>query len=126
MGRLRPGELRAGAWIASVASLLVLLTLASFLLRGSTSPKPGPVAAPTTLQVAETGEDTTVSTSKDVVRRGDSFSSVLLRNRLSVQDLSRVLDCTRRLQLFSPRELQPGQKLSLTTDEYGRLIRMVF
>jgi len=71
-------------------------------------------------------DDGGLYTAQDTVRRGDTFSSVLLRNRISVQDIGRILELNRQLQLFSPRALQPGQALTLVRDEYGRFERLRF
>ena len=43
-----------------------------------------------------------------------------------MQDIGRVLETTRRLRLFSPRALQPGQTLTLERDDYGLLRRLTF
>jgi len=66
------------------------------------------------------------TTVTDQVRRGDTFSGLLVRNHLGLQDVARVLDINRRLSLFSPRSLRPGQELTLTRDDYGRLVRLSY
>ncbi len=60
----------------------------------------------------------------DTVRRGDTFSAVLMRNRVSVQEIGRILEANRRIQYFSPRNLQPGQVVTVTRDEYGRFQKL--
>lgn len=61
----------------------------------------------------------------DRVRRGDNLSGILLRNRLGMQEIGRVLELTRRLQLFSPaRDLKADQTVTLERDEYGVLRRL--
>lgn len=60
-------------------------------------------------------------TVRDTVRRGDTFSGVLVRNGLSMQDILRVLECNRDRQLFSPRQLRPGNTLTLQRDDLGSL-----
>jgi murein DD-endopeptidase MepM/ murein hydrolase activator NlpD len=73
-----------------------------------------------------TESDSAWETVTDTVRRGDTFSGLLLRNRLGMQEIGRVLESTRRLRLFSPKALQPGQTLALERDEYGLLRRLTF
>jgi murein DD-endopeptidase MepM/ murein hydrolase activator NlpD len=123
----RIGEFRAGSGkkalllgIPLIALVLVLLT------RLATPSKPPATPAPSVEALDSSSADPELRTVSDVVRRGDTFSDLLIRNRLSVRDMGRILDLTRKLQLFSPRALQAGQELTLTRDDYGRLSRLVF
>lgn len=61
------------------------------------------------------------TTLADTVRRGDTLSGVLLRNRVGVQEIGTVLRLMREQSLFSPRALRPGQVLCVTRDPYGAL-----
>lgn len=124
-GRKTVGDARASKrralliWAPPVVALICLLP--TFFHRLS-SPPPEPVVA----EVAEAPvAEQAILTVHDTVRRGDNLSGLLVRNRLSMQDIARVLDLTRRLQLFSPRSLKPGQELTLSLDDYGRLSRLI-
>lgn len=121
-GAWRAGRLRF-AWL--LLPLLLLLVVLPFI-----GPHPRPTQ-PTSDSVTAALDDTTASgsvweTITDAVRRGDTFSGLLLRNRLGLQEIARVLETTRRLRLFSPHSLQPGQLLTLERDEYGALHRLTF
>ncbi len=110
-------------WPALVGMFALLgLSIALRLVQGNRTDLSDAVQANAVLD----DEDADHFTAQDTVRRGDTFSSVLLRNRISVQDIGRILELNRKLQLFSPRALQPGQALSLTRDEYGRFDRLRF
>jgi len=126
----RSDEVRAGRRRWLLLPPLALLLLAFGLLARPHSPAPSNTAKSNPalgIDPADTAEsDEAFETVTDAVRRGDTFSGLLLRNRLSMQEIARVLEITRRLDLFSPRALQPGQTLSLERDEYGALRRMVF
>jgi murein DD-endopeptidase MepM/ murein hydrolase activator NlpD len=123
---------RVDAWWAGrlrFAWLLLPLLLgcaAIPFLRHRHDPARSP-ADPAPAVSAETSDSDAVwETITDTVRRGDSFSGLLLRNRLGLQEITRVLEATRRLRLFSPRSLQPGQVLAMERDEYGALRRLTF
>lgn len=107
----------SGLGLAAIVVVSILLRL----LQGPAA-RPDPEAE----FVLPTTDEAITFTVCDTVRRGDTFSAVLLRNRVSVQEIGRILEENRRLQLFSPRSLQPGQVLTLTRDEYGRLSRLRF
>jgi murein DD-endopeptidase MepM/ murein hydrolase activator NlpD len=121
-GSVRAGIRRRALLIGILPLLGFALLLPSLWRQPQTSP---PAKIETEVSEAPLAESPTYTVT-DSVRRGDTFSGLLLRNRLSMQDIGRVLDLTRRLQLFSPRSLQPGQELTLTLDDYGRLSRLVF
>jgi len=109
-------------WPALVA-VFALLGL-SVVMRLAQGPRPDPELQSAMGPLDE--ESAGYYSAADTVRRGDTFSSMLLRNRVSVQDIGRILELNRQLQLFSPRALQPGMALSLTRDEYGRFQRLRF
>lgn len=125
----RSDDFRAGRRTLALG-LLALIVLAVGLpsLWRSLAPRPSSTSAPTPPPQAETllPDESAWERVEDTVRRGDTFSGLLLRNRLGMQEIARVLEVTRRLSLFSPRALQPGQTLALERDEYGVLRRMVF
>jgi murein DD-endopeptidase MepM/ murein hydrolase activator NlpD len=122
LDRWRTGRLRF-AWL--VLPLLLLLVILPFL--GHHAPAPPPPTDASNATLADSTEfDSNWETITDTVRRGDTFSGLLIRNRLGMQDIARVLETTRRLRLFSPRSLQPGQTISLERDEYGLLRRLTF
>lgn len=62
----------------------------------------------------------------DTLRRGDTLTSILLRNRVEVQRIGQVLERVRSEQLFSPKALRPGQSLTVVRDEFGSLQRLRF
>lgn len=66
------------------------------------------------------------TTVRDTVRRGDTLSGLLLRNRLAVQEIGRIRQLIREEELFSPRSLRPGQTLELVRDDYGRFRELRF
>ncbi|MEZ4653137.1 MAG: hypothetical protein R3E12_05890 [Candidatus Eisenbacteria bacterium] len=55
----------------------------------------------------------------DTIRRGDTLTSVLLRQRVEVQEIGRILERIRSDDLFSPRALRPGQFVTVSRDDYG-------
>ncbi len=57
----------------------------------------------------------------DTVRRGDTFSRLLLRNRLYLSDIERVVNEVRQTNLFPLRRLHPGETVAVTLDGEGRL-----
>lgn len=60
----------------------------------------------------------------DTIRRGDTLTSVLLRQRVQVQEIGKVLERIRRDELFSPRGLRPGQVVTVVRDDYGTVQRL--
>jgi len=62
----------------------------------------------------------------DTVRRGDTFSGILLRNHLYLSDIERVIAETRRRELFSLRRLRPGETIALELDLHGSLQRLEY
>ena len=62
----------------------------------------------------------------DTVRRGDTFSSLLLRNRLYLRDIERVLRTVRERDLFSLRRLRPGEILEISMDFDGQLQKLQY
>ncbi len=126
-GARRSHRLRI-AWLSLPLLLILVLVL---VLRSTRHSVPAQTTADSNLAQAATLDDSTDSGSSwetitDTVRRGDTFSGILLRNRLGMQEIGRVLECTRRLRLFSPRSLRPGQVLTLERDDYGLLRRLTF
>lgn len=125
----RSDEFRAGRRLA-VASFVLLVSLLLFspLRRLFQIPSSPPVdPAGSALSEASFMPDASLwEKVEDTVRRGDTFSGLLLRNRVSMQEIARVLEVTRRLSLFSPRALQPGQTMTLERDDYGVLRRLAF
>jgi murein DD-endopeptidase MepM/ murein hydrolase activator NlpD len=121
MGELRAGMRRLLPWSWLPVLLVVIFTLLRLLQ--PRDPEPAPQAAVTG---SDDSTDLAFTTLQDTVHAGDTFSGLLLRNSLGMQDITRVLTLNRRLQLFSPRTLRPGQVLTLTRDEYGRLSKMAF
>lgn len=113
LSRLPRGLVVAGALL--LAALSVVLRL----VQG-----PEPRVRPEAAEFAPAAAEPFTVTACDTVRRGDTFSSLLLRNRVSVQDIGRILERNRELQFFSPRQLRPGQVLNVTRDEYGRFDRL--
>lgn len=123
-GAWRAGKART-AWLLLPLLLLLGLSVAPYLRHQTPSnPQAQAPASSATVDTADAG--TSWYTTTDLVRRGDTFSGILLRNRLGMQEIARVLETTRRLRLFSPRSLQPGQVLLLERDEYGSLHRLTF
>ncbi len=122
LGELRAGKLRAFRliWIPALIVPLILLT-PRFLTHCTPSKAPVPASLPAAPSDSLASGGITL---KDTVRRGDTFTGLLLRNRLSVQEIGRILDLNARLRLFSPRSLHPGQELTLTRDDFGRLAEM--
>ena len=66
------------------------------------------------------------TTVRDTVKRGDTLSGLLLRNRLAVQEIGRIRQLIREQDLFSPKHLRPGQTLELVRDDYGRFQNLRF
>jgi murein DD-endopeptidase MepM/ murein hydrolase activator NlpD len=60
----------------------------------------------------------------DTIRRGDTLTSVLLRQRVPVQEIGRVLERVRHDELFSPRGLRPGQVVTVVRDDYDAVQRL--
>lgn len=114
------------AWLS--LPLLLLLALIPFFAHRTNPARPSadPDVSSSSALDDSTESDSDWQTVTDTVRRGDTFSGLLLRNRLGMQDIGRVLESTRRLRLFSPQSLQPGQTLALERDEYGQLRRLTF
>lgn len=125
IGAWRAHRLRI-AWLS--LPLLLLVILIPFFARRTDPVRPATDSDPSRSSALDdsTESDSGWETVTDVVRRGDTFSGLLLRNRLGMQDIGRVLESTRRLRLFSPKALQPGQTLTLERDEYGLLRRLTF
>lgn len=121
----RSDESRAGKlnWLVLPLLLIVLLAVLPTIRRGIVESRlPAEPPESDAPSVAEEAPEWVRI--QDTVRRGDTFSGLLLRNHLGMQDIARVLDVTRRLQLFSMRRLQPGQELVLERDDYGALRRL--
>lgn len=57
----------------------------------------------------------------DTVRRGDTFSALLLRNQIYLRDIERVIREVRRRHLFSLRRLNPGETVEIKQEPYGDL-----
>jgi murein DD-endopeptidase MepM/ murein hydrolase activator NlpD len=121
----RADEFRAGRlnWLVFPILLLLAALILPALYR---SVQQSPVVATTTEPAVEEAieSDADWVTVHDQVRRGDTFSGLLLRNRLGMQEIARVLDVTKRMNLFSPRQLQPGQTLTLERDDFGAMRRL--
>lgn len=66
------------------------------------------------------------TTVADTVRRGDTLSGVLLRNRVGVQEIGQILHRMRTDDLFSPRSLRPGQVLTVSRDAFGGFRQLRF
>jgi murein DD-endopeptidase MepM/ murein hydrolase activator NlpD len=62
----------------------------------------------------------------DTVRRGDTFGTLLLRNRLYLRDIERVIREVQRSELFSLRRLRPGETVAVSLDLDGRLQRLAY
>ncbi len=103
--------------IAGVAAV-ILLVFSAVIRSGPAEQPPEPVLQASSIPPEPAPDFFTV---RDTVRRGDTFSGVLVRNGVSMQDILRVLACNRDLELFSPRDLRPGNTLSLQRDDLGVL-----
>jgi len=57
----------------------------------------------------------------DTVRRGDTFSDLLLRNQLYLKDIEQVIREIRTEELFSLRRLKPGETVRVSLDLDGAL-----
>lgn len=57
----------------------------------------------------------------DTVRRGDTFSDLLLRNQLYLRDIEQVIREIRTEELFSLRRLKPGETVRVSLDLDGAL-----
>ena len=62
----------------------------------------------------------------DTVRRGDTFSRLLLRNQLYLRDIERLLEEVRTSQLFSMRHMRPGETVSISIDLDGQLRQLQY
>jgi murein DD-endopeptidase MepM/ murein hydrolase activator NlpD len=60
----------------------------------------------------------------DTLRRGDTLTSVLLRQHVHVQEIGQVLERIREDELFSPRALRPGQVVTVVRDDFGTVQRL--
>ncbi len=104
--------------------LFLTLPFVLVILACQSEPEPQPASTPT--PVAEVPIQDRWTTVVDTVRRGDTFSGVLLRNRVGVQEIADILGEMREKDLFSPRSLRPGQVLSLSRDSYGYFQQLRF
>ncbi len=107
--------------IAGVAAV-ILLVFALVIPGGSSESLPEPLPQEESAPHDAAPDFFTV---RDTVRRGDTFTGVLVRNGVSMQDILCVLASNRDLQLFSPRDLRPGNTLSLQRDDLGVLRRLM-
>jgi murein DD-endopeptidase MepM/ murein hydrolase activator NlpD len=65
-------------------------------------------------------------TTIDTVRTGDTFNTVLLRNRLYLRDIGRVVQEIRATDLFSLRRIKPGDQVMVSVDFDGRLRQLQY
>jgi len=128
--------------LAGLLTIVVVLIGLGAIVQGrsdlSSTTEDGPPASDSALALAavstngETGSPEFVRPTlrveavSDTVERGDTFSSVLMRNRVSVQEIGRILTRMRTDDLFSPRALRPGQILTVSRDEYGVFEKLRF
>ena len=102
-------------------TLLPSLLLALFFLLPGCG-RPHDVASDESLRPlarVESARPVLWTTVADTVRRGDTLSGVLLRNRVGVQEIGEILRLMRERELFSPRSLRPGQVLAVSRDVFG-------
>ncbi|MCK4305337.1 MAG: M23 family metallopeptidase [Candidatus Eisenbacteria sp.] len=112
---------------------VILFTAALLLLAGcqkDRGPASGKHEGPVVSEGGGISEGAVISeatawvTCVDTVRRGDTFSSLLLRNRLYLRDVEQIIQEVRQTGLFRLRGLRPGEQVEVCLDLDGRVQRL--
>lgn len=68
--------------------------------------------------------DVRTYTKCDTIHRGETLGGVLLRNRMTMQEIDRIIREIRQHEYFSLRSVMPGQVIELTRNEAGKVINL--